>query len=84
MATTMVEKEPKSDRPIFPLYMTRHELAEGLKKTVRSVDRLILIGEGPPYVQIGNTKLFRREAVAQWLRSRETPARPKTKRRGGR
>ena len=82
MATTMVEKEPKDERPIFSAYLTRRELAEGLRKTVRSIDRLILLGEAPPYVQVGNTKLFRREAVAQWLRSRETPvARP---RRGNR
>jgi hypothetical protein len=77
MRTTVIEKEPDGARPIFPDYITRHELAQGLRKTVRSIDRLILIGQGPPYVQVGNTKLFRREAVAQWLRSRETPvARP--------
>jgi hypothetical protein len=27
------------------------------------LDRLLLHGEGPPYVQVGNKKLFRREAI---------------------
>jgi predicted DNA-binding transcriptional regulator AlpA len=83
MKTTVIQKEPDGARPIFNDYITRPELAQGLRKTVRSIDRLILIGEAPPYVQVGNTKLFRREAVAQWLRSRETPARPQSKGRRG-
>jgi hypothetical protein len=78
MTRTAIEKEPDGARQIFSDYLTRHELAEGLRKTVRSIDRLILLGEAPPYVRVGNTKLFRREAVAQWLRERETPvARPR-------
>lgn len=77
MEKTVIEKEPDGAPPIFSDFLTRHELAQGLRKTVRSIDRLILVGEGPPYVRVGNTKLFRREAVAQWLRARETPvARP--------
>jgi hypothetical protein len=83
MTKTVIEKEPDGARPIFPDYITRHEFAQGLRKTVRSIDRLILLGEAPPYVQVGNTKLFRREAIAQWLRSREIPARPQSKGRRG-
>jgi hypothetical protein len=51
---------------------------------------MVLHGDGPPYVQVGNKKLFRREAVLQWLREREAPARPQSLRgrlgqpRGGR
>lgn len=66
---------PVTAPSVFSEYLTRAELAQGLRKTVRSIDRLILHGEAPPFVQVGNTKLFRREAVAQWLRSRETPVR---------
>jgi predicted DNA-binding transcriptional regulator AlpA len=83
MATQPLTPAPDGASSIFPEYLTRHELAQGLRKTVRSIDRLILHGEAPPYVQVGSTKLFRREAVAQWLRSRETPARPQTTSRRG-
>ena len=71
MATQPVVPAPDGASSIFPNYLTRHELARGLRKTVRSIDRLILHGEAPPFVQVGNTKLFRREAVAQWLLKRE-------------
>jgi len=84
MATQPVVPAPDGASSIFPNYLTRHELARGLRKTVRSIDRLILHGEAPPFVQVGNTKLFRREAVAQWLRERETPAPPKRNGRGAR
>lgn len=67
---------------IFSGYLDRAELAKGLRKTVRSIDRMVLAGDGPPYVQVGNKKLFRREAVLKWLREREKPCRPS--RRGAR
>ena len=88
MAAQSPTPAPNGASSIFPEYLTRAELAEGLRKTVRSIDRLILHGEAPPFVKVGNTRLFRREAVAQWLREREqgTPARPQSngRRRGAR
>jgi hypothetical protein len=62
---------PSGASPLLAEYLTRRELAQGLRKTVRSLDRWLLTGDGPPYVQVGNTKLFRRDAVAAWLRERE-------------
>ena len=82
MVTQLLASAPDGASPIFPEYLTRHELAQGLRKTVRSIDRLILHGEAPPFVKVGNTKLFRREAVAQWLRERETPAPTPSKHNG--
>lgn len=57
------------------------QLARELRRTQRTIDRLILRGDGPPFVQIGNKRLFRREAVLEWLLSRETPARQQSKTR---
>ena len=78
MAVQSPTTAPDGASSIFPEYLTRAELAQGLRKTVRSIDRLILHGQAPPFVQVGNTRLFRREAVAQWLRERETPVRPQS------
>jgi len=55
-------------------YLTKRDLAEQLGKSVRTIDRMALNGEGPPPTPIGRTTLYRREAVLKWLRDRETPA----------
>jgi len=60
-------------------YIDKTTLARELGRTIRTLDRLILRGDGPPKVQIGKRTLFRREAVLQWLRERETPIRPQSK-----
>jgi len=53
-------------------YMTKAELATQLRRSVRSVDRWALTGDSPPSVRIGKTTFYRRQAVLEWLRSRET------------
>ena len=53
-------------------YLTKAELAAQLRRSIRSIDRWVLTGDGPPSVRIGNTTLYRRESVLAWLRSRET------------
>ena len=53
-------------------YLTKAELAAELRRSVRSIDRWLLTGDGPPSIRIGNTTLYRRESVLAWLRSRET------------
>ncbi len=59
-------------------YFTKAELAAQLRRSVRSIDRWLLSGDGPPSIRIGNTTLYRRESVLAWLRSRESsPARPR-------
>jgi len=63
-------------------YLTKTQLAEQLGRSVRTLDRMALSGDGPPRTKIGRTTLYRREAVLDWLRTREVPAaRPNSCRR---
>jgi hypothetical protein len=62
-------------------YIIREDLAKGLKKSVRTLDRWHALRIGPPRTVIGKTILYRREAVSSWLRSREDGARDGRKRR---
>jgi predicted DNA-binding transcriptional regulator AlpA len=55
-------------------YLTKTQLAEQLGRSVRTLDRMALSGVGPPRTKIGRTTLYRRQAVLEWLRSREVPA----------
>lgn len=68
--------------PLLSDYIDKPQLAKELKRTVRTLDRLLLHGDGPPFVRIGKRVLFRRDAVLEWLRSREQPGRPVGRRRG--
>ena len=52
-------------------FMTRPELAEALGVAVRTVERWHVLREGPPRVRMGQRVLYRRDAVRQWLLSRE-------------
>lgn len=52
-------------------YLTKAELASQLRRSIRSVDRWALTGDGPPCVRIGRRTLYRRAAVLDWLRSLE-------------
>ena len=70
---------------ILSEYLTKKELASQLHKTVRTIDRMNLAGDGPALTRLGRTSLFRREAVLDWLKSREViPARRAPKRGGAR
>jgi len=77
-----------SDKPtgILSDYLTKKELAAELHKTVRTLDRMNLAGDGPPPTRIGRTTLYRRDAVLDWLRNREarTPVRGRTEHRSQR
>jgi predicted DNA-binding transcriptional regulator AlpA len=63
-------------------YLTKRDLAEQLGRSVRTVDRMALNGDGPPPTPIGRTTLYRRDAVLEWLREREIrrPARASSNR----
>lgn len=74
---------PPDYAPLLGDYLEKPQLARELRRTVRTVDRLILC-EGLPCVRVGNKRLFRRSAVLEWLRSREIPAPPRNKRNGRR
>jgi predicted DNA-binding transcriptional regulator AlpA len=55
-------------------YLERAELARGLGKSTRTLDRWHTLRIGPPRVVIGRTILYRRQSVLEWLASREEPA----------
>jgi hypothetical protein len=61
------------DNP-FAAYVTEAELAKLRGVHERTVIRWRERGEGPPFAKIGKTILYRRGAVADWLRSREIQA----------
>ncbi len=76
--------ETGTENSILSEYLTKAELAAQLRRSIRSVDRWALTGDGPPYVRIGRRSLYRRAAVVEWLRGLEmTPGRVARKRRGG-
>jgi hypothetical protein len=52
-------------------YMTPDQLARELGICKRTLDRWQARRSGPPRVTVGRRPLYRREAVAQWLRKRE-------------
>jgi predicted DNA-binding transcriptional regulator AlpA len=68
-------------------YLTSSELAKELGRSIRTLDRWVLTGDGPPRTRIGRKTLYRRAAVLDWLKSREiVPARRRKQRvisRGG-
>jgi hypothetical protein len=69
---------------ILSEYLTKAELAAQLNRSIRSMDRWALTGDGPPFVRIGRRSLYRRAAVIEWLRSLEiVPGRVGRKRNGG-
>lgn len=53
-------------------YLTKAEFAAQLRRSIRSVDRWALDGNGPPCVRVGRRTLYRRAAVLEWLRDLET------------
>jgi phage terminase Nu1 subunit (DNA packaging protein) len=72
------------ENSILSEYLTKAELATQLKRSVRSVDRWALGGDGPPCVRIGRRTLYRRAAVIEWLRGLEIkPGRVGRKQHGG-
>ena len=75
----------QSSNNILSEYLTKAELAAQLHRTIRSIDRWALTGDGPPSIRLGKTTLYRRESVLGWLRSRETsPVFPRRRRGGAR
>jgi len=67
---------------ILSEYLTKAELAAQLHRSIRSVDRWALTGDGPPCTRVGRRSLYRRVAVVEWLRGLEiTPGRVGRKQR---
>jgi excisionase family DNA binding protein len=51
--------------------LTMEEAAEALRVSRRHLHKLMTDGDGPPVVRLGRRKIIRREALQQWLMSRE-------------
>ncbi len=56
---------------ILENYLTTTECAAELGIDKRTLERWHRLREGPPRTKIGKRVLYRRAAVAEWLRSRE-------------
>lgn len=52
-------------------YFTLQQLADYLKRSKRTVQRMIKMGEGPPVIRLGRRRLFAKASVADWLRRKE-------------
>jgi predicted DNA-binding transcriptional regulator AlpA len=66
--------------PITDEYIEPGPLASELGVSGRTLHRWYTERNGPPRVQIGRKILYRRQAVREWLRSREE-AQPRAKQR---
>ena len=66
-----VQSDTSADTPLLSLWLTRAELAAELGVTVPTVARWHNEGCAPPCTKVGKKILYRREAVQQWLMSRE-------------
>ena len=71
---------PNGASPLLADYLDKPTLARELGRTIRTLDRMLLHGDGPPCVRIGKRVLFRRQAVLRWLLEREKSTRPQGKR----
>lgn len=75
-------EQAETGNSILSEYLTKAELAAQLHRSIRSVDRWALTGDGPPCIRIGRRSLYRRAAVVEWLRGLEiTPGRVGRKQR---
>ena len=52
--------------------LSLHEVARQLRMSVKTASRRIAAGDFPPHIKLGRLVLFRRQAVTEWLRSRES------------
>jgi excisionase family DNA binding protein len=59
---------------ILDEYLTDEELAAALRVTKRTLERWRRMREAPPSVKMGSRRLTRKDAVPQWLASREQAA----------
>jgi excisionase family DNA binding protein len=51
--------------------LTPREVAEALRLSVRTVERLRATGEGPEYIRFGSSVRYDRDALARWLAERK-------------
>ena len=56
------------------LFWTRHELAEELRVTTRTLDRWWAERQGPPRTYIGREPVYMKASVRKWLENHEQAA----------
>jgi excisionase family DNA binding protein len=54
-----------------PLYLTAEEAAELLRRSAKSVYRLVKLEPSMPALKLGGGVIFPRERLLKWLRDRE-------------
>ena len=52
-------------------YLTLQQLADCLRRSKRTVQRMIQHGQGPPFIQLGRRRLFAKSSVTEWLKNKE-------------
>ncbi len=62
------------ERGLLPEWITRAELAQELEVTTGTLARWAFLGSGPSFVRVGRKVIYRREAVIEWLNSKERKA----------
>lgn len=55
-------------------YLTKHEAAKLLGKSVPTLDRWNRLGTGPKRTRVGKTILYRKSALVEWLKRQEEAA----------
>ena len=66
-------------------FLTPIEVAVQLRKDVRTIHRWHRLRTGPPCVYLGRERLYRKQAILDWLLSSESgPPEPARRRRAGR
>ena len=61
-----------SSQSLFDDYVTEQQFADSPpRKHIRTVMRWRERGEGPPFVRLGKTVLYRKAAIREWLLAKE-------------
>ncbi len=60
-----------NDGNIVGNVLTIDEAAETIRVSRRHLYNIMAQGDGPPIIQLGRRKIIRREALREWLLSRE-------------
>lgn len=53
-----------------PVNLTEQQAADHLAITIRSLQRLRKLGDGPPHAKLGKGVIYRREDLDRWMAAR--------------
>lgn len=68
------QSDAVTETPVLSAYLDDRQLAAELQKSPRTIARWRRLREGPPVTRVGRRVLYRRTAVAEWLKSLERGA----------